>query len=123
MKTLPNRCDGCGKFMKQEQLESAGSYTLCSNCKKDFDAELDTLYHATLDNVKKSEFDIVRKHKCLKCNGTGIYIWTRNDGSKDHGTCFQCEGKGYTTARDRERTRNYWEIRLNNEIRNDLGGV
>ena len=47
---------------------------------------------------------------CPKCHGTGIHSWVNKYG-RQSGECFQCNGKGFTTPTDRNRSEYYWSQR------------
>lgn len=50
--------------------------------------------------------------ECTKCKGTGSFRWmTQQQGRWCSGVCFECQGKGYTVAQDRERNSRYWRWR------------
>lgn len=46
-------------------------------------------------------------NRCNKCKGTGKF--KKTNGTQ--GTCFDCQGKGYQTAKDATRIQNYWAYR------------
>lgn len=58
--------------------------------------------------VKKHNAETARP-KCGRCAGTGMFVTGTINGkpNTDGSTCYRCNGKGYLTARDRDRNWGY----------------